>query len=165
MRTGEIVTEVIADNAQVVVQTNRSRYAAAGVVLSPGPWMAEWARKICGLEEDCFAVYRQTLYWFALQEPSPRFMPEHMPIFIWSSPKVEKGFYGFPSLDGVSIKIATEQLDTVSDANDGPATVPPEQVESFYDGYVRESLRGVQPAVFAHCYLFLHGGSGSPVCD
>ena len=143
VRTGEIVTEVIADNTQVVVQTNRSRYAAAGVVLSPGPWMGEWARKICGLEEDCFAVYRQTLYWFALQEPSPRFMPEHMPIFIWSSPKVEKGFYGFPSLDGVSIKIATEQLDTVSDANDGPATVPPEQVESFYDGYVRESLRGV----------------------
>ena len=66
--------------------------------------MAEWARKICGLEEDCFAVYRQTLYWFGLQESSPRFMPEQMPIFIWSSPKVEKGFYGFPSLDGSALR-------------------------------------------------------------
>jgi sarcosine oxidase len=143
LRTGEIVTEVIADNSQVIVQTNRTRYAAASVVMTPGPWMAEWARKICGLDEGCFAVYRQTLYWFALQESSPRFMPEQMPIFIWSSPKVEKGFYGFPSLDGVGIKMATEQLDTVSDANDGPMGVPPEQVESFYDGYVRETLRGV----------------------
>ncbi len=143
VRMGEIVTEVIADSSQVVVQTNRSRYAAAGVVVSPGPWMAEWARKICGLEEACFAVYRQTLYWFALQGFSPRFMPEQMPIFLWSSPKVEKGFYGFPSLDGVSIKMATEQFDTVSDANDGPMTVPPAQAESFYDGYVRESLRGL----------------------
>jgi sarcosine oxidase len=125
------------------VETNRSRYAAGSVVLSPGPWMAEWARKICGLEEGCFAVYRQSLYWFALQELSPEFMPEQMPIFIWSSPKVEKGFYGFPSLDGVSIKVATEQFDTLSDANDGPGAVPPEQSRSFYDGYVRASLRGV----------------------
>jgi sarcosine oxidase len=112
-------------------------------VLSPGPWMADWAGKICGLTEDFFAVYRQSLYWFGLQDSSPRFMPEQMPIFIWSSPKVEKGFYGFPSLDGASIKVATEQLDTVSDANDGPLSVPAEQVQSFYDGYVRGSLRGV----------------------
>jgi len=143
VRTGEIVTEVIADSSQVVVQTNRSRYAAGGVVLAPGAWMSEWARKICGLEEACFAVYRQSLYWFALQESGPRFMPEQMPIFLWSSPRVEKGFYGFPSLDGLSIKMATEQFAMVSDANDGPMSVPPEQVQSFYDGYVRESLRGV----------------------
>ena len=143
LRTGEVVTEVIANSSQVIVQTNQSRYAAGGVVLSPGAWMAEWARKICGLEEDCFAVYRQTLYWFGLQESSPRFMPEQMPIFIWSSPEVEKGFYGFPSLDGASIKVATEQLDTVSDVNDGPVNVPAEQVQSFYDGYVQGSLRGV----------------------
>jgi sarcosine oxidase len=108
LRTGEIVTDVIADSARVIVQTNRSRYAAGGVVLSPGPWMADWAGKICGLTEDFFAVYRQSLYWFGLQDSSPRFMPEQMPIFIWSSPKVEKGFYGFPSLDGASIKVATD---------------------------------------------------------
>jgi sarcosine oxidase len=141
LRTGEIVTEVIADRSQVIVQTNRTRYAAGGVVLSPGPWMAEWARRICGLNEECFAVYRQSLYWFALQEPGPRFMPEEMPIFLWSSPQVEKGFYGFPSLDGLSIKMATEQFDTVSDANDGPRSAAPEQ--AFYDDYVRASLRGV----------------------
>jgi sarcosine oxidase len=143
LRTGEIVTEVIADSSQVIVQTNRSRYAAASVVLAPGPWMAEWARKICGLEEGCFAVYRQTLYWFALRESSPRFSPEQLPIFLWSSPQVGKGFYGFPSLDGVSMKVATEQFDTLSDANDGPIDAAPEQAQSFYDGYVRVSLRGL----------------------
>ena len=143
LRTGEIVTEVIADSSQVMVRTNRSRYAAAGVVLTPGPWMAEWARNICGLEEGCFAVYRQTLYWFALQESTPRFSPEQMPIFLWSSPQVGKGFYGFPSLDGVSMKVATEQFDTLSHANDGPIDAAPEQARSFYDGYVRVNLRGL----------------------
>ncbi len=141
VRSGEIVTEVIADSSQVIVQTDRARYAAGGVVLSPGPWMAEWARRICGLDEGCFAVYRQSLYWFALQEPGPRFMPEQMPIFLRSSPQVEKGFYGFPSLDGVSIKMATEQFDTLSDANDGPKAAAPEQ--AFYDDYVSAGLRGV----------------------
>jgi sarcosine oxidase len=143
VHTAEIVTEVITDDSRIIVQTNWSRYTAASVVLTPGPWMAEWARKICGLEPGCFSVYRQTLYWFALQESSPRFSPAQMPIFLWSSPRVEKGFYGFPSLDGVSLKVATEQFETLSDANDGPGIVTPEQVQSFYDSYVRESVRGL----------------------
>ncbi len=143
VRTDEIVTEVVADSSHVMVQTNCARYAAASVVLTPGPWMGEWARKICGLEEACFAVYRQALYWFALQEPGPRFSPEQMPIFLWSSPQVGKGFYGFPSLDGVSMKVATEQFATLSNANDGPEAVAPEQAQSFYDDYVRVSLRAV----------------------
>jgi sarcosine oxidase len=143
LRTGEIVTEIITNPSGVVVETNRSRYGAASVVLTPGPWMADWARTICGLEEAHFAVYRQTLYWFGLQEPQPRFSPEQMPIFLWSSAQVEKGFYGFPSLDGVSMKVATEQFTSLSDAEEGPATVTPEQAQGFYDGYVRVSLRGL----------------------
>jgi sarcosine oxidase len=143
LRTGEIVTDVISDSSQVIVLTDRARYGAASVVLAPGPWMAEWARKICGLEEACFAVYRQSLYWFALQESSSRFMPEQMPIFLWSSPQVEKGFYGFPSLDGLSIKMATEQFGTLSNANEGPTSAEPEQAQSFYDTHVRVSLRGL----------------------
>src|SRR5208282_5097833 len=93
LRTGEIVTDVISDSSQVIVQTDRAGYGAASVVLAPGPWMAEWARKICGLDEGHFAVYRQTLYWFGLEQPQPRFSPELMPIFLWNSAQVGKGFY------------------------------------------------------------------------
>jgi sarcosine oxidase len=143
LRTGEIVTGIITDGAGVGVQTNRSRYSSAGVVLTPGPWMADWARTICGLEPAHFAVYRQTLYWFALKQADARFSAEQMPIFLWSSPQVEKGFYGFPSLDGVSLKMATEQFVTSSAAGDGPAAVAPEQALRFYDEYVGVTLRGV----------------------
>ena len=85
-----------------MVQTNRSRYGAAKVVLTAGPWMADWARTICGLDEGQFAVYRQTLYWFGLEQPEPRFSPEQMPIFLWNSARVGKGFYGFPGLEHLS---------------------------------------------------------------
>ena len=80
VRTGEIVTGIITDSSGVTVQTNRSRYGAGRVVLSPGPWMADWARSICGVEKAYFAVYRQTLYWFALREPDARFSPECPPL-------------------------------------------------------------------------------------
>ena len=57
--------------------------------------------------------------------------------------QVEKGFYGFPSLDGVSIKMATEQFVSLSAAGDGPEPVAPEQAQGFYDDHVHVSLRGV----------------------
>jgi len=143
LRTGEIVTDVISDSSQVIVQTDRARYGAASVVLAPGPWMAEWARKICGLEEGHFAVYRQTLYWFGLEQPQPRFSPELMPIFLWNSAQVGKGFYGFPSLDGLSVKVATEQFTSLSDPDEDQVAVTSEQAQGFYDGYVHVSLRGL----------------------
>ena len=53
-------------------------------------------------------------------------------------PEGGEGVLWFSQFDGASIKVATEQLDTVSDVNDGPMNVPAEQVQSFYDGYVQE---------------------------
>jgi sarcosine oxidase len=148
VNTGEIVANIITDQTGVVVQSNRSRYAARSVVLAPGPWMANWARTVCGLEEAHFAVYRQMLYWFDLEKTDARFSPERMPIFLWSSAQVEKGFYGFPSLDGRSVKVATEQFVSLSDPSlskpgEGQSSVAPEQTQRFYHDYVRASLRGL----------------------
>jgi sarcosine oxidase len=143
LRTGETVTDIITDTSGVVVETNRARYGAASVVLAPGPWMAHWARTICGLEQPDFAVYRQTLYWFGLEQPEPRFSLEQMPIFLWSSAQVEKEFYGFPSLDGLSVKVASEQFTSLSDPDEDQVAVTPEQAQGFYDGFVHVSLRGL----------------------
>jgi sarcosine oxidase len=143
LRTGETVTDIITDTSGVLVETNRALYGAASVVLAPGPWMAHWARTICGLEQPDFAVYRQTLYWFGLEQPEPRFSLEQMPIFLWSSVQVEKGFYGFPSLDGESVKVASEQFTSLSDPDADQVAVTPEQAQGFYDGFVHVSLRGL----------------------
>jgi sarcosine oxidase len=143
LRTGEIVTDIITDRGGVTVHTDRSHYTAASIVLTPGPWMADWARTICGLPDAHFAVYRQTLYWFALQKPDVQFSPQNMPIFLWSSAQVEKGFYGFPSLDGISLKVATEQFESLSRVQDGQAGIAPGQAQAFYDQFVRKRMSGV----------------------
>jgi sarcosine oxidase len=142
VRTGEIITEIVLNKDGVVVVANRSTYSAGGVVLTPGPWMSDWARAIVGLDAAHFSVYRQTLYWFGLDGEPSRFSPEKMPIFLWSSAQVEKGFYGFPSLDGLSMKVATEQFEVVSSADEGKVAVSSEEEKSFFDSYVRGSIRG-----------------------
>ncbi len=143
LRKGEVVTSIVAETSGAVVETNLSRYGAAGVVLSPGPWMSEWAPDVCALDASQFTVYRQTLYWFALETPGPRFALDQMPIFLWSSMLVEKGFYGFPTLDGVSVKVATEQFVLPSDPNEGPAEVSALQVQDFYERFVSAGFIGL----------------------
>jgi sarcosine oxidase len=168
VRTGEIVTEIVTNKDGIVVVTNRSRYGAAGIVLTPGPWMSDWARAMVGLDAAYFSVYRQTLYWFGLDGEPSRFAPETMPIFLWSSAQVEKGFYGFPSLDGVSVKVATEQFAVASSADDGQVAVASEEVQSFFEGYVQGSIRGLSnrclrtatcfyTVVPDHCFVMDHG--------
>ncbi len=143
LRTDEIVTDIVTNSDSVAVVTNRSRYSAGGVVLTPGPWMRDWARALVGLDPAYFSVYRQTLYWFGLDGEPSRFAPDKMPIFLWSSAQVEKGFYGFPSLDGVSAKVATEQFAVVNSADDGAGTVAPVEVQRFFATFVQGSIRGL----------------------
>jgi sarcosine oxidase len=143
LQTGEIVTAIRTDSSGVEVETSRTRYRAAGVVLSPGAWMGGWAKQICGLPANRFAVYRQTLYWFALGKPESRFFPESMPIFLWNSASLEKGFYGFPTLDGVSIKVATEQFVSTSDPDEGPAEPSSAEIETFYKQFVTAGFLGL----------------------
>jgi sarcosine oxidase len=143
VRVGEIVTEIITNRGNVVVVTNHSKYSAGAVVLTPGPWMSDWARAVVGLDAAYFSVYRQTLYWFGLDGDPSRFSPEVMPIFLWSSAQVEKGFYGFPSLDGLSVKVATEQFAVVNSADDGQTAVTSEEAQSFFAGHVQGSIRGL----------------------
>jgi sarcosine oxidase len=141
--TREIVTAIHTDSAGVEVVSNRGRYRAASLVLSPGAWMGAWAQQMCGMPADRFSVYRQTLYWFALEKPQPGFFPESMPIFLWNSARVEKGFYGFPTLDGVSIKVATEQFVSTTDPDQGLGEVTPDESRAFYQQFVAAGFIGL----------------------
>ena len=144
------------------MQTNRSRYVAAGVMLSPRSVDGRLGAQDLWFGRGLLCPFTGRPFTGLVSAGSPgaaNLCPHRCRLFIWSSPKVEKGVYGFPSSDGTSMRWLLEQLDTVSDANDGPMSVPPEQVQDFYDGYVRGSLRGVKQPLSTECYLFLYGFS------
>src|SRR5438132_922284 len=128
--------------SEVMVKTGRSTYCAEKVIITAGPWIG---RFLPPAYAHLFKVYRQVMYWFDIREDCrSTFAPPGFPIFIWIFAKgSEFGFYGFPSLDGKTIKIATEQFTAISDPDHVQRTVSMEEEQSMYRDYVQARLSGI----------------------
>jgi sarcosine oxidase len=126
----------------VTVKTTRGIYSAEKVIVAAGPWIASFLPPAYA---DLFKVYRQVMYWFDIKEDCrSTFAPPGFPIFIWIFAKgAEFGFYGFPTLDGKTIKIATEQFTTISDPDHVHRAVGMEEARSMYKDYVQGRLPGI----------------------
>lgn len=136
----ETALNFTADNGGVRVVTDKGEYRAGRLVLAAGPWLP----KLLGQHSPLFTVRRQVLFWFRLHEDAAREMhaPEHFPVFYWQVPR-RQSIYGFPSVDGRTIKVATEQYDTETDPDSVKRTVSAEEVRAMYADYVEPFFPGV----------------------
>jgi sarcosine oxidase len=147
VQTDEIVVSIESDGPSgLTVKTSRGAYSAEKVVIAVGPWIARFLPPSYAY---LFKVYRQVMYWFDIREDCrSSFAPPGLPIFIWLFAKGgEFGFYGFPTLDGKTIKIATEQFAAVSDPDHLERVDRSEEKQSMYKGYVQNRLPGISD----HC--------------
>jgi sarcosine oxidase len=143
VQTDEIVVSIESDGPSgVTVKTSRGAYCAEKVVIAAGPWIG---RFLPPSYAHLFKVYRQVMYWFDIREDCRSlFAPPGFPIFIWIFAKGgEFGFYGFPTLDGKTIKIATEQFIATTDPDHVQRVVSSEEKQSMYNGYVQTRLPGI----------------------
>jgi sarcosine oxidase len=142
VQTDETVVSVESrGDAGVTVQTSRGAYSAEKVIIAAGPWIGGFLPPPYA---HLFKVYRQVMYWFDIKEDCSRFAPPGFPIFIWIfATGGEFGFYGFPTLDGKTIKIATEQFTAISDPDHAHRAVGMEEAESMYKDYVQGRLPGI----------------------
>jgi len=87
----------------VIVRTDKGRYEAAQLVISPGPWAPEVLASLC----LPLQVERQVLYWFDPIGGVQPFLRDRFPIFIWEA-EGKATPYGFPAIDGPQggVKIA-----------------------------------------------------------
>lgn len=125
-----------ADGSQVTVRTARGEYAADRLVVAAGAW----AGKLLGDLQLPLRVSRKIAAWFPA--PTTRTSPEAgVPTFYIE--RDERAFYGFPSLDGRTMKVAEHSgIELVSDPSTVNRTVSrPDlaRVESF--------LKDVMPEV------------------
>jgi len=142
-QTDEIVVSVESDgNSAVTVKTNHGSYCAEKVIVTAGAWIA---RFLPPAYARLFKVYRQVMYWFVIRKDSrSSFGPPHFPIFIWIFGQGnEFGFYGFPTLDGKTIKVATEQFAASVDPDHVRHEVSIEEQRSMYNAYLRARLPGI----------------------
>lgn len=143
VQTDERVLSVERDgNSAVTVKTKHGLYSAEKVMISAGPWIN---RFLPPTYASLFKVYRQVMYWFAIVEHlRSSFAAPGFPIFIWIFGRgSEFGFYGFPSLDSETIKVATEQFAASTDPDHIHRGVRPEEQRSIYKDYVRDRLPGI----------------------
>src|SRR6266576_3893364 len=135
VQTDETIVSVESrGDSGVTVKTSRSTYCAENSIVTAGPWIA---RFLPPAYPHLFKVHRQVMYWFDIREDCPStFAAPGFPIFIWIFAKGgEFGFYGFPTLDGKTIKIATEQFTAITDPDHVQQAVSLEEERSMYKDY------------------------------
>ena len=143
VQTDETVVSVESrGDSGVMVKTSRGTYSAEKVIITAGPWIS---RFLPPAYARLFKVSRQVMYWFDIREDyRSAFAPPGFPIFIWIFGKGgEFGFYGFPTLDGKTIKIATEQFTATTDPDHAQRAVSMEEEQSMYKDYVQGRLPGI----------------------
>ncbi len=134
--TSETVLKLKTEGEAVKITTDKASYSAAKVILTAGPWISrflplEYARH--------FAVYRQTLCWFALERNPERYSPERFPVFIWiTGRRVQDMLYGFPAIDGSAggIKVATECYEDTVDPDHVPRDVSKESIAGMFSSNI-----------------------------
>lgn len=95
----EPVTSWQSEGAQVRVRTARGEYTARRLIVTAGAWAGQLLRELqIGLE-----IVRKPLFWF------PTFdrrydLTARMPTFYFEL--AERAYYGFPSIDGQTVKVA-----------------------------------------------------------
>jgi sarcosine oxidase len=94
--------------------------------------------------EDKFKIYRQVLYWFELSDNFALCKPDAMPIFIWMfGDGPDDLFYGFPTVDGNSLKIAREEFQNESDPDNTEREVAEEEIAKMFEKFVKGRLNEV----------------------
>jgi sarcosine oxidase len=132
MRRGVVVNEVTSKPGGVEVVTNAGSETFDAAVIAAGPWIPA----LCPLP---LTVERQVMAWFQIEMDVDWLTPDRFPVFFHQT---ELGdMYGFPTLDGHSVKIARH--------HDGEPTNP-EDVRREVSNADLEPLRA-----FARSYL--HG--------
>lgn len=140
-RMGVRVTGVHPDGAGVRVETDQGPVRADRAVLAAGAWLPGLAGGVLARRAR---VLRQALHWFPVEEPAA-YAPDRFPIVIWmhgSGP--EDYFYGFPSLDGATVKLATERYDATWDPDDLDRNPPPGAAAELLARHAGGRLRGVR---------------------
>ena len=143
IQTDETAVSVeIHGDAGLTVKTSRNAYSADKVIITAGPWIG---RFLPPPYAPLFKVCRQVMYWFDIREDCrTMFVAPGFPIFIWIFGKGgEFGFYGFPTLDGKTIKIATEQFTALTDPDQVQRAVSAGEKQSMYKDCVQGRLPGI----------------------
>lgn len=129
-------------NNKVTIQTDRGKYEAGKIIICAGPWINQF---LDPEYTNLFTIYRQVLFWFKIdQEHIQNYVPNNFPIYIWVFEKGnEFGFYGLPSIDGQTIKMAGEQFTVSTTPDEVKREVTENEKKGVFERFVKNRLIGI----------------------
>ncbi|HTW33247.1 MAG TPA: N-methyl-L-tryptophan oxidase [Rhizomicrobium sp.] len=136
----ETVLRFEASESGVAVETDRGRYHADRIIVSAGAWLP---KLLGGSFASLLKVYRQVLYWFAIDGDPSLYRPQLFPVFIWERPDWPHGIYGFPAIDNAGLKIATEYYAETASPESVTRSVPESEIASMCEKLAAPHIKGL----------------------
>ncbi|MFC3416347.1 N-methyl-L-tryptophan oxidase [Algoriphagus hitonicola] len=143
IRINQPVQAIRQNNGWVEVELTQERIRARYVVISVGGWIKDFAAKE---EIKKFKICRQVLHWVAVEKGSP--MADQNSVFMWGyGPSPTDFLYGFPSMDGETLKIASEQFEDVGHPDSIQRLVSQAEKDLFWEEKLRGKFEGLLPKI------------------
>lgn len=109
------------------------------VINCSGGWIKDF---VSDEEKSKFKICRQVLHWIKTTSDSWR----DSPVFMWGiGPDPEDFIYGFPSIDGETIKVATESFESVDHPDQVNREVSLSEQQLFWDEKINNRISGLKP--------------------
>ncbi|GAB4025881.1 N-methyl-L-tryptophan oxidase [Spirosoma gilvum] len=141
IHTNERMLSFQPTTSGVIVQTDKGQYQTRKLILTTGSWITESLRQTP--YRELLRVYRQVLYWFAIDGEYAQYTPDRMPIFILN----DRGIYGFPAINGPKggLKVATETYEHVTTPDTVHRNSSQAETQRMYEQFVAPNLVGIGP--------------------
>ncbi len=144
------VTAIQSEGAHFLIQVEGKEVLAKQVVLSAGGWVKDFLPMP---SKKKLSICRQVLYWLAIEEGFTAW--QRYPVWMWGYGAAPEDFiYGFPSLDGKSIKMASESFLEVDHPDQLNREVSLEEQELFWNTKVEGKLKGLKKEVLKTAVCF-----------
>jgi sarcosine oxidase len=140
LRFNSPVEKLSSFQNSILIQTKSDEILADKVLLSAGGWIADFLPKA---DKSRFKICRQVLHWIEIESGGIDWA--NYPVWMWGyGPKAEDFIYGFPSLDGKTVKMASESFIDSGHPDLLNRTVSTEEQELFWKEKVEGKILGLK---------------------
>lgn len=131
-------------NGGVLIKTNQGEFEAGRAVISAGPWVKDF---LPPQEKSHFKICRQVLHWLPVKNHA--YALGKTPVYMWGFGEGAEDFiYGFPSLDGQTVKMASESFVERHHPDTLSREVSLEEQQQFLEEKIAGRFNGLKKEVF-----------------
>jgi sarcosine oxidase len=141
IRTNSPVLELSEFESGFKIQTSDKEFVAEKILISAGGWIKDFLSEEIS---ESFKICRQILHWLEIEPGQKNW--NNYPVWMWGfGPNPEDFIYGFPSLDGRSVKMASESFIDISHPDFLIRKVTEQEQQLFWETKVEGRIIGVLP--------------------